>query len=249
MKSKTKANKTKSGKKSNYNTKITISDLLQVYFQNNNSRMSNLIAFNIRSVCSKVSILSSYCSQFDDMKLILITVTVIFGLLSLYISFHLSVNSNKKPETKPEEEVVEEIIPRDFTKEQLLEFNGNQEKPIYIALKGEVYDVSSAKQMYGPDTAYHCFAGRDASRAMAKLSFDEVDLTNSNIDDISPFERDTLNDWIEKFKYYKAYPIVGKISTPPPVREMKREELVAFKGTQEVPEGRVDAPIYLGINR
>ena len=63
-----------------------------------------------------------------------------------------------------------------------------------------------------------------------------------------PFERSTLNDWIEKFKHYKCYPIVGKVSVAPPQKEFRREELFNFKGLQEVPEGRIDAPIYLGIN-
>lgn len=94
---------------------------------------------------------------------------------------------------------------------------------------------------------YHCFAGRDASRAMAKLSFDEEELSNPRLDDLNAFERDTLDGWVEKYKYYKAYPIVGKLSYPPAVRDFKREELAPYKGYQEVLQGRVDAEIYVGI--
>jgi hypothetical protein len=61
---------------------------------------------------------------------------------------------------------------------------------------------------------YNCFAGRDATRAMAKLSFEEIDLSNSNIDDLGPFELSTLEDWFSKFKDYKCYPIIGRVSKP-----------------------------------
>ena len=56
---------------------------------------------------------------------------------------------------------------------QIREFDGTKGNPIYIGLCGEVYDVSDRADFYGEGCTYHCFAGRDASRAMARLSFDE----------------------------------------------------------------------------
>ena len=95
---------------------------------------------------------------------------------------------------------------------------------------------------------YHCFAGREASRAMAKFSFDESDLCRSDIDDLGPFEKSTLDDWVDKYKYYKSYPIVGRVSCPPRDLNLTLEDLTHFKGYQSVPEGRIDAPIYVLIN-
>ena len=43
----------------------------------------------------------------------------------------------------------EPIIQRDFTIDQLREFDGKNGKPIYISLKFEVFDVSSAAGYYG----------------------------------------------------------------------------------------------------
>ncbi|NCF40367.1 MAG: hypothetical protein GWP75_09650, partial [Planctomycetia bacterium] len=80
--------------------------------------------------------------------------------------------------------------PRDFTLEQLKKFNGvvtedDKFNPdagkIYISLKGEVYDVTAAANMYGPGASYHLFAGRDASRALAKMSFDADCLDNPDL--------------------------------------------------------------------
>eukprot|EP00741_Cyanophora_paradoxa_P022394 tig00021463_g21620.t1 len=65
---------------------------------------------------------------------------------------------------------------RDFTPEELLEFDGRDEsKPLYLAIKGRVYDVTKGKQFYGPGGPYAKFAGRDCSRALAKSSLDAAD--------------------------------------------------------------------------
>ena len=44
-------------------------------------------------------------------------------------------------------------------------------------------------------------AGREASRALALLSFDEKDLSSTTLSDLGPFEKETLDGWEEKFKY------------------------------------------------
>jgi len=183
-----------------------------------------------------------------------IVVAVITICMAVYISvsmmsFLFTALTTKKPEPRKKEEVEVPDPPRDFTIEQLREFDGSNDKPIYIALRGEVYDVSSASDFYGEGSGYHCFAGREASRAMARLSFEEEDLANPNVDDLGPFDRSTLDDWIQKFKYYKCYPVVGKVSYPPASKVFKREELTQFNGGQESTDlKRVDVPIYVGIN-
>lgn len=173
-------------------------------------------------------------------------------VLSVWLGYLLfsQVNSQPTKITENAEKVEEEeIVLRDFTLEQLREFNGVNGKPIYIAIKGEVYDASKGTQYYGEDAPYHCFAGRDATRAMAKFSFDEAELANPDISDIGPFEKGMLEDFIHKFKYYRCYPVIGFISKPPTPRNFTREELIQYKGTEEsigVPEGRIDRPIYVG---
>jgi predicted heme/steroid binding protein len=39
-------------------------------------------------------------------------------------------------------------------------------KPIYIAIKGRVFDVTAKKEMYGVGGGYHVFAGKDASKGL-----------------------------------------------------------------------------------
>jgi predicted heme/steroid binding protein len=48
--------------------------------------------------------------------------------------------------------------------------------PIYVALQGEVYDVSEARDFYGPEGVYGGFAGHDVTKAFALNSLEEKDL-------------------------------------------------------------------------
>lgn len=52
---------------------------------------------------------------------------------------------------------------------KLAEFDGKDaSKPIYVAIKGKVFDVSAKREMYGPGAGYNIFAGKDASKGLGK---------------------------------------------------------------------------------
>ncbi|MEK7165683.1 MAG: cytochrome b5 domain-containing protein [Patescibacteria group bacterium] len=52
----------------------------------------------------------------------------------------------------------------EFTETALKNFDGtNKTGPVYLALDGQVYDVSSGRKFYQPGGPYHFLAGRDAS--------------------------------------------------------------------------------------
>jgi predicted heme/steroid binding protein len=53
-----------------------------------------------------------------------------------------------------------------LTDTELAAYDGTDPtKPIYLALNGTIYDVSSSPATYGPGGSYSFFAGRDAARA------------------------------------------------------------------------------------
>ena len=166
-----------------------------------------------------------------------------FQLVIQYL-FGGAPEASSKKEPEPRVEIPD---PRDFTEAQLRAFDGIKSPSIYVALKGDVFDVTQSSDFYGKEGPYHCFAGRNATRAMAKLSFEEADLSNPRIDDLGPFERDTLEDWISKFKHYKQYPIVGKLSTPPEPRNLTVADLSEFKGKQPAAPNRVHPSILVAL--
>ncbi|KAK7283137.1 hypothetical protein RIF29_12448 [Crotalaria pallida] len=97
----------------------------------------------------------------------------------------------------------------ELTLQQLSQYNGTDpSKPIYVSVKGRVFDVTTGKSFYGPGGAYAMFAGKDASRALAKMSKNDQDIT-SNLDGLSEKEIGVLNDWENKFQ--AKYPVVARL--------------------------------------
>lgn len=109
---------------------------------------------------------------------------------------------------------------RVLTKADLERNNGRGEipkgyaaAPIYIGAGDLVYDMSfGGVTFYGPPNGpYQKFAGRDASRALGKMSLNDTDVENSDISDFTDKEKKILNDWIKTFSERKQYPVVGRL--------------------------------------
>ncbi|XP_077013887.1 neudesin-like [Tamandua tetradactyla] len=95
-----------------------------------------------------------------------------------------------------------------FTEEELARYGGEEaDQPIYMAVKGVVFDVTSGKEFYGRGAPYNALAGKDATRGVAKMSLQPADLTH----DTTGLTAEQLQSLDDVFtKVYKAkYPIVG----------------------------------------
>ncbi|KAL9051758.1 MAG: hypothetical protein Q9162_005810 [Coniocarpon cinnabarinum] len=109
----------------------------------------------------------------------------------------------------------EPILFKTYTPPELLPNDGNNGNPVYLAIRGRVFDVTSGRNFYGPGGPYENFAGRDASRGLACGSFDEDMLTKDlqgPLDDLKGLgdeEMDALRGWEERFE--EKYLIVGKL--------------------------------------
>ncbi|EAU85748.1 progesterone binding protein [Coprinopsis cinerea okayama7 len=96
-----------------------------------------------------------------------------------------------------------------FTVDELAQYDGNDKsKPIYLAIKGTVFDVSRRPEMYGPGGKYHPLAGRDASRALGKGSLEKEDLSD-NLEGLDEKQREKVDWWFDFFE--KRYNIVGSV--------------------------------------
>jgi membrane-associated progesterone receptor component len=221
--------------------KVTLTDLVTLLQEKLKADYQILVEkgfFTTHSLQEILEIVQS--GNLAAIAVVIMMTILVLVVLKILLRSQGRPKENQKAEPQKEEE---KIIPRDFTIEQLREFDGKTNEKIFIALKGEVYDVTNAADYYGPEGTYNCFAGRDASRAMAKLSFEETELGNPRIDDLGPFERDVLEQWVEKFKYFKHYPVVGKISNPKRDRIFTRSELKLYRGVPPATDsdGNADA--------
>ncbi|KAH8695314.1 putative DNA damage response protein [Talaromyces proteolyticus] len=107
------------------------------------------------------------------------------------------------------------VVFRTFTPSTLLPFNGIDGAPVYLAVRGRVFDVTPGRNFYGPGGPYENFAGRDASRGLAHQSFDREMLTEDlkgPLDDLKDLEAEQLENlegWEERF--LEKYLVVGKL--------------------------------------
>ncbi|KAI4753438.1 cytochrome b5 [Aureobasidium sp. EXF-3400] len=102
-----------------------------------------------------------------------------------------------------------------FTPPELEPYNGRNNMPVYLAVRGRVFDVTSGRNFYGPGGPYANFAGRDASRGLACGSFDEDMLTKDlngpldTLSDLGEEEMEAMRGWEERFS--EKYLVVGKL--------------------------------------
>ncbi|XP_027359308.1 probable steroid-binding protein 3 [Abrus precatorius] len=95
------------------------------------------------------------------------------------------------------------------TDRELRSYNGSDpNKPLLMAIKGQIYDVSSGRNFYGPGGPYAMFAGKECSRALALLSFKPEDI-NGNIEGLDESELAILEDW--EYKFIEKYPKIGQL--------------------------------------
>lgn len=89
---------------------------------------------------------------------------------------------------------------RDYVLSELAAYDGaDPRKPLLIGIRGQVYDVTRGRDFYGPGGPYATFAGKDCTRALAKVSF-EAELFTGNTDGLEPDELAKLEEWIEMFE-------------------------------------------------
>mmetsp|Transcript_13828 Transcript_13828/g.34016 ORF Transcript_13828/g.34016 Transcript_13828/m.34016 type:complete len:103 (-) Transcript_13828:392-700(-) len=97
-----------------------------------------------------------------------------------------------------------------FTAEELAHYDGKDGKPVYLALRGQVFDVSEGRSFYGPGGPYEAFAGKECSRALALMKIDAAEC-NDNLEGLDDKCLQTLQDWTKKFT--QKYKIVGQVAS------------------------------------
>ncbi|KAL9375906.1 hypothetical protein Peur_032785 [Populus x canadensis] len=147
---------------------------------------------------------------------------VALGLAAYYvISGFFGGSDNHQHVPRQYEEQMQPLPPPvqlgEVTEEELKQYDGtDSKKPLLMAIKGQIYDVSQSRMFYGPGGPYALFAGKDASRALAKMSFEDKDLTG-DVSGLGPFELEALQDW--EYKFMSKYEKVGTIKKTVPVTD------------------------------
>ncbi|KAL5017353.1 hypothetical protein ScPMuIL_006942 [Solemya velum] len=156
---------------------------------------------------------------------------VVLGLAPRFIRDIFEAGNDK--EGSPKELVL--------SKDELSRYTGEDDRKVYLALLGQVFDVTKGKQHYGPGGGYHFFAGKDGSRGFVSGEFTDAGL----IEDCSGLSHQDmlgLEEWLEF--YHKTYKYIGKLNghyydkdgnALPPVTEFEQKlgEAKKDKSSQE----------------
>ncbi|KAG8740333.1 hypothetical protein FRC10_004476 [Ceratobasidium sp. 414] len=121
------------------------------------------------------------------------TATGALALIALRIRLHQlpphPLEMNNPPAASPL------APPKDdpFTLERLKEFDGSDpSKPLYLSIKGTVFDVSPKRDTYGPGGSYALLAGKDASVGKSSLKPEDAIPDYSTLE---ASEKQTLEQW------------------------------------------------------
>jgi membrane-associated progesterone receptor component len=93
----------------------------------------------------------------------------------------------------------------------LAEFDGTDEDedgPMLFAADGLVFNVWKGRNFYGPGGEYHIFAGRDATRLLAKTILEEEE-PEALLLPLNIAEKAALAGWMYTFK--NKYEVVGRL--------------------------------------
>ncbi|TFK22102.1 cytochrome b5 [Coprinopsis marcescibilis] len=114
-----------------------------------------------------------------------------------------------KPIMQPPTDVLDPPKDDPYTPEELAQYDGaDPSKPIYVAIKGTIFDVTRKKDVYGPGQSYHIFAGKDGSKGLGMSSL-KPEHAISDYSTLPENEMKVLNDWHSFFS--KRYNIVGRV--------------------------------------
>jgi len=98
-----------------------------------------------------------------------------------------------------------------FTSEQLALHNGtDEESSLWLAILGEVFDVSQGPQYYGKGGGYEGFVGRDGSRAFVLGGFTDKELVPDCLD-LKPEQIGGIWHWVNFYRDSKIYHAKGKL--------------------------------------
>jgi len=122
-----------------------------------------------------------------------------------------------------------------FTSAELAQFDGKGPgKPILTSVLGRVYDVTGAKESFGPGGPYEMFAGHDGTYNLAVMTLKKhtVDKTDYTLD---AEDKECLADWIAYFDNRYGQPLGELRDRPHPIsiKDLPRATKIPFDTAEE----------------
>jgi len=144
------------------------------------------------------------------------------------LGYRDSQAASKGVPAAPEKIPDEELLQLDLS--ELHCYTGANDSRIVVSLGGELIDLTSGAELYGPGCGYHLFAGHDVTKCLATMSLEPADLDDLDWTPTSDEDQHTLNNWLEKLK--AKYPVAGSLK-----RDSSKQAATLPLGMIGPPEG------------
>ncbi|XP_004606334.2 membrane-associated progesterone receptor component 2 [Sorex araneus] len=139
---------------------------------------------------------------------------LLLGAFRLWRRWRRRAGGAGAAEAQPSPAALPRMKRRDFSLEQLRQFDGARQPRILLAVNGRVFDVSKGSKFYGPAGPYGIFAGRDASRGLATFCLDKDALREEydDLSDLNAVQMESVREWEMQFR--EKYDYVGRLLKP-----------------------------------
>ncbi|XP_063844443.1 membrane-associated progesterone receptor component 1-like [Scylla paramamosain] len=137
----------------------------------------------------------------------------LLGVCAVLIYKILRPSDGSGAATGPQEPPIPKMKRQDMTLEQLRQYDGKGEYGrVCVGVNGKIFDVTRGKKFYGPGGPYAAFGGRDATRALATFSVDDVKEDYDDLSDLSSMQMDSVREW--EIQFTEKYEYIGKLLKP-----------------------------------
>lgn len=138
-------------------------------------------------------------------------------MVCAYFIYRLWRGSHNRSEDRNEIKVPPPLEPHDMDLEELKKYDGRgPDGRVCIAINGKVFDVSTT-HFYRPGGPYSSFAGRDATRGLAKFNVTAVSEEWDDHSDLSSGDWTSVKEW--EMQFSERYTLVGRL-----VKDLDKEE-------------------------
>jgi predicted heme/steroid binding protein len=120
-------------------------------------------------------------------------------------------------------ERIEELIEKEeksgevftMTLAELAEMDGKTETtPIYLAIKGHIYDLTAGREVYGPGKSYSNLVAKDSTRGFANGCTEDKCL-GSSLEGLTEEQLKEVDKWHDFYHNHDKYKYVGKVALDP----------------------------------
>eukprot|EP00928_Gymnodinium_smaydae_P023124 TRINITY_DN19207_c0_g1_i1.p1 TRINITY_DN19207_c0_g1~~TRINITY_DN19207_c0_g1_i1.p1 ORF type:complete len:410 (+),score=75.03 TRINITY_DN19207_c0_g1_i1:38-1231(+) len=125
---------------------------------------------------------------------------------------------------------------RPITMQELSKHDGhvNPAAPILTSVLGRIYDVSKAKDLFGPGGPYEMFAGHDGTYNLAVMSLKKQSLDRFSYE-LDADDRECLADWIAYFdnRYGRPVGVLAEVKHAVQLRDLPAATKIPFSDSSE----------------